>query len=323
MRTRRLGNSDLELTTVGIGTFAIGGSGWKASWGPQDDSDSIAAIQAALDQGVNWIDTAPVYGIGHAEEVVGKALAGLSETPIIATKCGRFAKGDELYSILKTDSIKQECEQSLQRLGVDVIDLLQIHWPFPDEDIEEGWRAIAELVEEGKVRYGGVSNFSVEQMQRCRQIMPITSLQPPYSLVKRDIEDEILPFCGANNIGTIVYSPMQKGLLTGKITPERMANLAPDDHRRRDPMFNEPKLSVNLKLVTGLTEIAEAAGRTPAQLALAWTLVRPEVTAAIAGLRKPEQTAEAIAAGDWEMTAEEVAQVEELLQTHAAEMAAL
>ncbi|MGQ9474222.1 MAG: aldo/keto reductase, partial [Candidatus Caldatribacteriaceae bacterium] len=257
MRKRKLGWTELELSVIGFGSWAIGGGGWKFSWGPQDDQESIEAIRRAVDLGVNWIDTAAVYGLGHSEEVVGKAIRNLSPRPFIATKCERVwdEKGN-IFGSLKRESIRREVEASLRRLQVDVIDLYQIHWPDPDEDIEEGWGEMSRLVEEGKVRYIGVSNFNVSQMERIRKIHPIASLQPPYSMLKRSIETEILPYCAQHNIGVIVYSPMQKGLLTGAITKERVAQFPPDDHRRLDPQFQEPELSINLELVERLKEIA-------------------------------------------------------------------
>ena len=238
METRRLGNSDLEITRIGFGAWAIGGSGWAFAWGTQDDRDSISAIHAALDAGINWIDTAPVYGLGHSEEVVAQALAGRAEKPFVFTKCERtWNEKREIVKSLKADSIRRECEASLRRLNVDVIDLYQMHWPEPEEDIEEGWATLVRLKEEGKVRWIGVSNFNVAQMERIAKIAPITSLQPPYSLVNPAAGTEILPYCGRNNIGVIVYSPMGSGLLTGKMTRERIAAMPPDDWRTRNPRF--------------------------------------------------------------------------------------
>jgi len=314
MKIRQLGKTDLQLTVVGFGAWAIGGGGWKFGWGPQDDTESIAAIRKALDLGVNWIDTAAIYGLGHSEEIVSEAIKGLAKPPIIATKCGlAWDKKGNISNCLKRESIRAEVEASLKRLGIDVIDLYQIHWPIPDEDIEEGWETMAKLVEEGKVRYIGVSNFSVSQMQRSQPIHPIASLQPPYSMVKRDVEESILPYCGRNSIGVIVYSPMQKGLLTGKITRERVANFPADDHRRGDPDFNEPLLNLNLELVDKLTAIAKKHNKTVAQLSIAWVLRRPEVTAAIVGARRPEQVTETVLAGDWTLPQEDVDAIEKLL----------
>lgn len=310
METRRLGNSDLNLSAIGLGTWAIGGS-WQFGWGPQDDSDSIDAILEALDNGVNWIDTAAIYGHGHSEEVVGRALKQASARPIIATKCGlRWDDKSEKINCLKADSIKRECEESLARLDVDVIDLYQVHWNQPDKDIEEGWGAVAELIKEGKVRYGGVSNFSVEQMRRCFQIHPVTSLQPNYSMLVRDIEVEIMPFCSENNIGIVAYSPMARGLLTGKFDHERLRNLPADDSRHMSGMFKEPKFSAALELVEKFKPIAEKNGKTPAQLAVAWILRRPEVTSAICGARKKGQIAETAVAGDWRLTEDEIEQID-------------
>ncbi|MEN3186982.1 MAG: aldo/keto reductase [Atribacterota bacterium] len=321
MKKRKLGWTDLEFTVIGFGSWAMGGSGWKFSWGPQDDQESIEAIHRAIDLGVNWIDTAAVYGLGHSEEVVGKAVKGLSPRPFIATKCGLvWDETRSIYGSLKRESIRREVEASLRRLQIDVIDLYQIHWPNPDEDIEEGWGEMSRLVEEGKVRYIGVSNFSVSQMERIQKIHPIASLQPPYSMLKRGVEAEILPYCAKNSIGVIVYSPMQKGLLTGAITRERVAQFAPDDHRRNDPQFQEPELSINMELVEKLRAIARRYGRTPAQLAVAWVLRRPEVTSAIVGIRRPSQIEEIVPAADFEISPEDLERIEQLLEEREAKL---
>ncbi len=309
MEKRKLGYSDLYLTPVGLGTWAIGGGENPYGWGPQDDADSIATIQRAVGLGINWLDTAKGYGHGHSEEVVGRALKGRRDKVIVATKCGILWKedGSDIYGHLKADSIKAECESSLGRLQTDYIDLYQIHWPLPDEDIEEGWGAVSELVKEGKVRYGGVSNFNVDQLKRIQKIHPVTSLQPPYSMVNRAIEKEILPYCAANQIGVIAYSPMQAGLLTGKMTRERAAALPLDDWRKGNPDFQEPRLSIILDMIEKLRPIARKKGQFVANLALVWVLQRPEVTAAIAGARQPvqiEETSRAmdlvLTAGEWE-----------------------
>ena len=315
MQTRKLGSSDLQLTTVGLGTWAIGGGGWAFGWGPQDDADSLAAIQRALDLGINWIDTAAVYGLGHSEEIVGKAIAGRRDEVILATKCGRVWDAGQTtpYGLLKAESVRREAEASLRRLNVEVIDLCQIHWPNPDEDIEEAWGAIADLIREGKVRYGGVSNFSVAQLKRIQAIHPVASLQPPYSMLVRDVEDDLLPYCAANDIGVIVYSPMQAGLLTDRFTRQRVAQLPDDDWRKRNRHFQEPQLSANLEFVERLRPIAERNGRTVAQLAIAWVLRRPEVTAAIIGARRPAQIEETAAAGGWVLSAEDMAEIDALL----------
>ena len=324
MQTKQAGNSDLQLTRIGLGTWAIGGGGWLWGWGPQDDEASIKTIHHALDLGINWIDTAPVYGLGHAEEVVGRAIKGMRQRPLIATKCGRtWITPQELGGDLSHDAIKKEVEQSLQRLGIEVIDLYQIHWPRPDEDIEKAWGAIAELIKEGKVRYGGVSNFSVRQMTRVNQIHPITTLQPPYNMLAREIEAETLGYCGQHNIGVICYSPMCKGLLTGKFSAERVAGLAEDDHRRQDRHFREPELSINLQLVEKLKAVAARSGHTTAQLAVAWTLARPETTAAIVGGRRPDQIEEIVPAGDWQLTDTEQAEITALLAERDAALAKL
>lgn len=315
METRKLGYSDLHLTPIGLGAWAMGGGDNPYGWGSQDDSDSIAAIHHALDLGINWIDTAAGYGKGHSEEVVGLAVAGRRAQVTIATKCGILWKedGSDIYGHLKADSIHREVEQSLRRLQVDTIDLYQIHWPLPPEDIEEGWGAVADLVKAGKVRYAGVSNFSVEQLRRIQPIHPVASLQPPYSMILRGAEEELLPYCAANNIGVVVYSPMQAGLLTGAFTRERAGSLPEDDWRRRSPFFQEPQLSANLELLEGLRPIAERNGRNLAELAIAWVLRRPEVTAAIVGARRPAQVDGFIGAGDWKLSAGDIAEIGQLL----------
>ncbi len=314
MQTRKLGYTDMMFTTVGLGTWAAGG-GSRYGWGPQPDDESIAAIRRGLDLGINWLDTAPAYGPGHSEEVVGKAIKGRRDEVFIATKCGILWKedGSDIYGNLKKESIRREVEDSLRRLQVIVIDLYQIHWPRPPEGIEEGWGTIADLIKEGKVRYGGVSNFSVEQLKRIQPIHPVASLQPPYSMINRAAEDELLPFCAENDIGVIVYSPMERGLLTGKMTRERIAQMPEDDNRQRYGPFQEPQLSANLELVEGLRPVAERYGKTPAQLALAWVLRRPEVTGAIVGTRRPSQIEETAQAADWTLPAEEVAEIDRLL----------
>lgn len=311
MQKRQLGNSDLEITPIGFGAWAIGGPGWEYAWGAQDDQDSISAIHAALDAGINWIDTAAVYGIGHSEEIVAKALQGRSERPYVFTKCSLL--WDEQGSIrgcLKADSIRKECEDSLKRLNVDTIDLYQVHWPNPNEDIEEGWTELAELQKQGKLRYIGVSNFNVEQMKRAQSIAPVTSLQPPYSLVARGVEDEILPYCLQQNIGVIVYSPMQAGLLSGKMTKERAASLPDDDWRKTSHHFNEPNLSRNLRLVEILRAIGDRHGRTPGEVAIAWTLNNPAVTAAIVGFRNADQVEGMIGALDFRLNSSEISEIE-------------
>ena len=310
MQTKQLGNSELHITPIGFGAWAIGGGGWAFGWGAQDDQESIEAINRALDLGVNWIDTAAVYGLGHSEEVVAKALKGRSNRPYIFTKCSLIwdEKG-KIGNSLKADSLRQEVEASLRRLDIETIDLYQIHWPNPESEIEEGWTTLAKLKDEGKVRYIGVSNFNVEQLKRIQEIAPVTSLQPPYSLVKRDVEKEILPFCKENNIGVIVYSPMQSGLLTGKMTPERVANLPDDDWRKNSGEFQEPRLSRNLKLVEVLQHIGKQYDRSPGEVAIAWTLNNPAVTGAIVGARNPKQVEGIIAAGEFHLNQQELDQI--------------
>ncbi len=315
MQTKPLGGTGLQLTTVGLGTWAMGGGGWAFAWGPQDDAESTKAIYRALDLGVNWIDTAPAYGLGHCEEVVGAALKGMASRPFIATKCGRSWDAErKLSPNLKKETVRAEIDASLKRLRTDVIDLYQVHWPQPDADIEEAWGVIAAAVKAGKIRFAGVCNFNVAQIKRLQPIHSVASAQPPYSLLVRDAETELLPYCAAHNIGVVAYSPMQKGLLTGKFSAERIAKLPEDDHRRRDPNFLEPKLSANLQLVEGLRGIAQAHGKTVGQLAVAWVLRRPEVTSAIVGARKPVQIEETAGGAGWTLSAEELAAVEELLQ---------
>jgi aryl-alcohol dehydrogenase-like predicted oxidoreductase len=316
MKKRRLGKSDLEITRIGFGTWAIGGGGYEYGWGPQEDRESTAAIHHALDLGINWIDTAPAYGLGHSEEVVGSAVADRRDEVIIATKCGQvWEEGDtRTHYWLKADSIRREVEHSLRRLKVEAIDLYQIHWPHPEEQIEEGWSAIAALIQEGKVRYGGVSNFGVDQLERIRKIHPVTSLQPPYHMLDREIEEEILPYCQEHDIGVITYSPMMSGLLTGSYDRNRIEELPSDDWRKRNQQFTEPELSPNLRLIEELEELAKQAGHTLPQLAIAWVLRRSEVTAAIVGARRPSQIEETAPAADWELSDEIRQRIRELLR---------
>jgi len=320
MQMRQLGYTDLKLTTVGLGTWAMGGP-WQFGWGPQDDDEAIAAILAALKTGINWIDTAPIYGLGHSEELLGKALKTTSQKPIIATKCSLlWNEKKEKVSCLKPQSIRRECYASLKRLGIETIDLYQMHWPEPEEDIEQAWKEMAKLVKEGKVRYLGVSNFNVKQIKRLQKIYPVASLQPPYSMLHREVEDELLAYCAQNNIGVVAYSPMQRGLLTGKFSRERLAGLPLDDHRRRNPDFHQPQFSATLELVEQLRPIAERNGKTLAQLAVSWVLRRPEVTAAIVGARRPEQILETAPASDWSLSKEDIEQIEQLLAERQAKL---
>jgi aryl-alcohol dehydrogenase-like predicted oxidoreductase len=312
MQRKRLGNSDMEITPMGVGAWAMGGGGWTFAWGPQDDRQSVAAIHAALDGGVNWIDTAAVYGLGHSEEVVARALAEYSgHRPYVFTKCELvWNEKREISGSLKADSVRRECENSLRRLKVDAIDLYQIHWPDPERDIEEGWGTLARLKEEGKVRWAGVSNFTAAQMARCRKIAPVTSLQPPYSAISPQVEIEILPYCQQYGIGVIVYSPMKSGLLTGKMTKDRVAKLPEDDFRRHAPDFQEPQFSRNLALAELMRTIGARHGRSPGEVAIAWTLRRPEVTAAIVGMRSAEQVKGVIGALEFRLTPEEIAEID-------------
>jgi aryl-alcohol dehydrogenase-like predicted oxidoreductase len=311
MKTKQLGNSDLFITPIGFGAWAIGGGGWEFAWGSQDDRDSTAAIHEALDAGVNWIDTAAVYGLGHSEEVVARALQGMNNRPYVFTKCSMvWDEHREIGHSLKADSIRRECEASLRRLRVEAIDLYQIHWPDPDEDIEEGWATLAALKQEGKVRNIGVSNFNVAQMKRAQAIAPITSLQPRYSLLHREVEDQILPFAAQENIGVIAYSPMASGLLTGAMTRERIAGLPAEDWRKRHADFQEPLLSRNLKLVSLLRTIGKRRGHTPAEAAIAWVLHNPAVTGAIVGARRPDQVRGVVGAAEYRLSPREVAEID-------------
>ena len=316
---RTLGNSDLRLTPVGFGAWAIGGGNWEFAWGPQDDNESIGAIHRALDLGVNWIDTAAIYGLGHSEEIVGRALKSTSDKPFVFTKCSmRWHQDRSIYRSLKTESIAEELEGSLCRLGVETIDLYQIHWPNPETEIEEGWEALARFQKEGKIRWIGVSNFSVEQMKRALKIAPITSLQPPYSMLRRAIEEEILPFTRFNNIGVINYSPMVSGLLTGKMTAERVAAFPQDDWRRRAVEFNEPRLSRNLQLVELLREVGNGHNVSPGVVAVAWTLHHPAVTAAIVGGRSAQQVEGLAPALEFRITDEDYARINDFLTANPA-----
>jgi aryl-alcohol dehydrogenase-like predicted oxidoreductase len=322
MQTRTLGNSDLKITPVGYGAWAIGGSGWQFGWGSQNDNDSIAAIHKALALGVNWIDTAAVYGLGHSEEVVARALKSWSGArPYVFTKCAlRWDSQGNVQKVLKAESIRSEVEDSLRRLSVDVIDLYQIHWPpDPDSsDLEEAWSTMADLKRDGKVRWIGVSNFNVPQLKRAQAIAPVTSLQPPYSLVHREIEEKILPYCLRQDIGVIVYSPMASGLLTGAMTRERAASLPKDDWRKGHPDFSEPNLSRNLALVEILREIAKRHSRSIGEVAIAWTLHHPAVTGAIVGARNAKQAEGVMRAGELRLDKEEVDKIEEFFAQAAA-----
>lgn len=320
MQTRRLGNSDMHITPIGFGAWAIGGGGWAFGWGSQDDAQSIAAIREALDLGINWIDTAAVYGLGHSEEVVAKALDGVKQRPFVFTKCGRiWDENGQIGKRIKAASIRRECEDSLRRLRVSVIDLYQMHWPEPDEDIEEGWQEMVKLKEEGKVRWIGVSNFSAEQMKRVSRFGEITSLQPPYSMIRPEVEESILPHCLANNIGVIAYSPMASGLLTGAFTRERIAALPADDWRKeKNKHYQEPLLSRNLKLVELLKSIGGRHDKTPGEVAIAWVLRQPAVTAAIVGARRPGQLTELLGAAVWRLSPAEIAEIDSFLKANPA-----
>ncbi len=313
LETAQLGETDLRITRVGFGAWAIGGGGWEFGWGPQDDDHSLAAIHHALRQGVNWIDTAAAYGFGRSEEVVGRALSELpkEERPYVFTKCSLLeGSGRRVVHNLKRDSVLREAEASLERLGVDAIDLYQIHWPNPPEDIEEGWAALAELKERGLARHIGVSNFDVKQIERIQGIAPVESLQPQYSLIERTPEDDLFPYVERGRIGVIVYSPMGSGLLTGKMTRERVERLPDDDWRKRDERFQEPQLSRNLELVERLGAVARRHDTTPGAVAVAWALRNPVVDGAIVGFRSPEQVDPILAAANLKLDAEDVERIE-------------
>lgn len=314
MQYRRLGETNLQFSVIGLGTWAIGGNGWQYGWGPQDDEQSIKTIHHALEMGINWIDTAPAYGLGHAEEIIGKALAGLHEKPHIATKCGLIwnNKG-KISGKLSRKSIFHEIEESLTRLKTEVIDLYQIHWPMPEKQIEEAWAAMSDLIKEGKIKVAGVSNFSVPLLQKVDRMHPVSSLQPPYSILERTFEKNLLKFCSENNIGVIAYSPLQKGLLTGKMSLERLHQLPSDDHRHYDPMFKEPIFTKILDLVEKLQHFAEQRNKTISQLAISWILRHRAMTSAIVGSRSPEQIEETAKAGDWTLSHQEIDEIDEIL----------
>jgi aryl-alcohol dehydrogenase-like predicted oxidoreductase len=311
LKTTPLGQTGLEITRVGFGAWALGGGGWEFGWGPQDDDESIGAIHHALEQGINWIDTAAAYGFGHSEQIVGRALQGIAARPFVFTKCSLVeGPGRTVAHSLKRESLLREAEASLQRLGIDAIDLYQIHWPIPPEDIEEGWATLAELKQQGLVRHIGVSNFDVGQLRRIQQIAPVETLQPQYSLIEREAEAELLPFAEREGIGTIVYSPMGSGLLTGRMTRERIENLADDDWRKHDERFNEPQLSPNLELVDRLAVVADRHDTAPGAIAVAWTLRHPAVDGAIVGFRRPDQVDPILAAANVELTDQDIAEIE-------------
>jgi aryl-alcohol dehydrogenase-like predicted oxidoreductase len=311
--TKRLGNSDMELTAIGFGAWAIGGGNWQFAWGAQDDNESIEAIHRALDAGINWIDTAAVYGLGHSEEVVGKALKTTDAKPYVFTKCS-MTWGEDRKIVQTLKKVRQECEASLKRLGVDAIDLYQIHWPVPENEIEEGWATMADLKREGKVRWIGVSNFNVTQMERVSKIAPITSLQPPYSMINRSNEPEILPWCKEHGIGVINYSPMQSGLLTGAMTKERVAAFPEDDFRKRAKNYQEPYLSRNLELAELLKQIGARHGVSAGVVAIAWTLHNPAVTAAIVGGRNAKQVDGVLPAATFRLSEAEFAEIGRFLK---------
>jgi aryl-alcohol dehydrogenase-like predicted oxidoreductase len=317
METHKLGNTNYDITPIGFGAWALGGGGWEFGWGPQNDDDSIKAIHHALDLGINWIDTAAVYGLGHSEEIVAKVLKGISNRPYVFTKCSLvWNKKRKVSNSLKADSLRRECEASLKRLQVDTIDLYQVHWPDPEKDIEEGWSTLAELQKEGKLRFIGVSNFNVEQIKRAEKIAPVSTLQPPYSMLRPAVEKEILPYCTEHNIGVISYSPMVSGLLAGTMTRERIKNFPKDDWRRGAREFQEPRLSINLQLVELLREIGSRHNVSPGVVAIAWVLRNPDVTASIVGARNPQQVDGFITAGEFRLNNEELKEIENFILEH-------
>jgi aryl-alcohol dehydrogenase-like predicted oxidoreductase len=307
--TVALGATGMEISRLGYGAWAIGGAGWWHAWGDQDDEQSIEAIRRAVELGINWVDTAPIYGLGHSEEVVGRALQGLDDRPYVFTKASLYEKDGAVAHSLKRDSIRREVEASLSRLQLDAIDVYQIHWPDPDEDVEEAWTTFAELKSEGLVRHIGVSNFDVAQLRRAQAIAPVETLQPPYSLIERTIEDEILPFAEREGIGVVIYSPMQSGLLSGAMTPERIAALPDNDWRKHDARFNEPELSLHMALVERLRTVADRHDTTPGAIAVAWTLTNPAVDGAIVGFRRPDQIEPLLAAGTIELSDDDLATI--------------
>jgi len=317
-----LGQSDMNITRIGIGAWAIGGGKWEFGWGPQDDAESVAAIRAGLDRGMNWIDTAAAYGLGHSETVVARAIKGRATRPYIFTKCSLvWDESGKIGHSLRADSIRLEADASLHRLGIDAIDLYQIHWPAWNGNsesaspgsIEEAVGAMAKLKAEGKIRHIGVSNFNARQMQRASHVAPIVSLQPPYSLLSSGVEASILPYARQNNIGVIVYSPMASGLLSGAMTRERIAALPQDDWRKHNPNFQEPLLSRNLQLVETLRAIGKRHGATPGEIAIAWTLRNPAVTGAIVGVRSSQQVSGIAGAPDVRLGAEDMLEIEQVL----------
>jgi aryl-alcohol dehydrogenase-like predicted oxidoreductase len=318
MDKRKLGESDLMITPLGVGAWAIGGGGWAYGWGPQDDQQSILAIRTAVEAGWNWIDTAAIYGLGHSEEVVGRALEGLAHRPYVFTKCAMvWDSAGKIGNRLKRESVRQECEASLRRLKLDVIDLYQIHWPNPAEDIEEGWEAMARLRDEGKIRWAGVCNFNVAQLERIGPLGPVTSLQPPYSIISPEVEKELLPHCQSHRIGVIVYSPMKSGLLTGKMSAERVRAMPEDDFRKHAVQFQEPKLGRNLALAELLREIGARHSRNPGEVAIAWCLRDPAVTGAIVGVRSADQL-RGVAAADFKLPDEDAQRIAGFMASHPA-----
>lgn len=310
METRQLGQTNLHITPLGLGTWAIGGGGYAFGWGSQIDADSLHTIHRALDLGINWIDTAPVYGLGHAEKLIGQVLQSRSDRPLVFTKCSIvWDERGRITRTMREASIRQEVEESLRRLKIEALDLYQVHWPDPESEIEEGWRTVAALQQEGKVRHIGVSNFTVEHMQRAQRIAPIETLQPPYSLVRPGIEEEVLPFCQEHRIGVMVYSPMMSGLLSGTMTPERIRDLPEDDWRKKSPDFQEPKLSHALRVVEACRSIGQRYGRSPREVAVAWALRHPAVAGAIIGGRRPDQIEEITGAGRFTLNDEDVSEL--------------
>jgi aryl-alcohol dehydrogenase-like predicted oxidoreductase len=321
LRKKRMGKTELDLSVIGLGTWAMGGGGWKWGWGPQDDKASIATIRRGIELGINWVDTAPIYGFGRSEEVVGQALSGISDKPLVVTKCSRI--WDEQRNVtgsLEEKSLRAELEASLRRLRLDTIDLYLMHYPLPEGDMEKGWETLSRFVEEGKARYIGVSNISLPQIKRLQQIHPIACIQPAYSMLERSIELETITYCAANGIGIVAYSPIQRGLLTGSLSREKILEMPEDDHRKRDKHFIEPELGPNLELVEGLKKLGRQVGKTPAQIAIAWALRHEAVTGAIVGARSPLQIEETVQAGYDPLPESAIEEIEALLGTRSQAM---
>ena len=306
MIARELGNTGIRLSTMGLGTWAIGGGDYEYGWGPQDDKESIATIRKSIDLGINWIDTAPVYGLGHSEKIVGQAIKGIREKVYITTKCSfRWDENRKIFSTLKKESVVAEVEESLKRLNIDVIDFYLIHFPIPEEEVEEAWGVLADLEKQGKIRHAGVSNFTLEQLKKVQVVHPVSIIEPGYNIIQNDIEGGLLDYCVENGIGVVTFSSMYMGLLTGKYTKEKLANLPPDDSRSNEFYFKEPFLTPTLEMIERLRPIAERNGKTMAQLAIAWVLRQQGIASAIVGARSPEQIEQTVPAANWILSPED------------------